>query len=491
MNEKTSFFPSWRPVLAPMRSPVKATLASFKAATLCQIEASLGAGLDGSLWGKPRVKAHSRCRIYSRHRVFWCWIWQMLGRHTSCREVVRQVQGLFALGLGRRVGGGTGAYCRSRAKLPLELMEQALLSSAAAAQTRAGASQLLQGRPLKMVDGTSLRLEDTPPNRAAFPVPSNQYRSVGFPLIKMVAIFSAVSGAIVGRATGTWEQSENRLLKSLGALLCQGDILMGDRHFGYYALGAWLRHRFGVDLLARVPTGSRRVDFRRAIKVLGKKDALFYWCKPPKKATYFTSEEWAALPPQIPVRLVRTTIQNQGFRTREITLVTTLLDPTLYPAEELFAAYLKRWRMEMCLDDLKTTLGMEKLRSRTPLQAQKEILAFLTAHNLLRWLMASAPGDIERHSFKGTLDAFRQWSIAMAQAGRKKGKPTRAKLWNKLLLIIAADKLPRRPGRREPRAIKQWPVYPLLNRPRKIYKEPLSRTKRRILANARKNPLKP
>jgi len=492
MSDITPFFPGWRAVLAPMGSRVKSTLGSLKEATLCQIEASLAAGVDGSLFVKPKAKAHSRRRVYCLERVFGCWVWQVLGARVSCREVVRQVQGLFAVGLGRRVGAGTGAYCRSRAKLPLGLLEKVFLSSAASAQKRAGVSKLLQGRPLKVVDGTSLPLEDTPQNHAAFPAAGNQYGSVGFPLVKMLAIFSVASGAIVGRATGTGDQSENRLLKSLCGLLDKGDILMGDRHFGYFALAAWLQQSFGVDLLARVPTGSRRVDFRKAIKVLGKNDALFLWRKPPEKATYFTLQEWDTLPQQLTVRLVKATIENRGFRTREITLVTTLLDPKDYPAEELMAAYLKRWRMEMCLDDLKTTLGMEKLRSHPPVQAQKEILIFLTAHNLIRWIMASAPGDIERHSFKGTLDTFRQWSIAMAAAGRKKKAPTRTKLWEEFLTTIAADKIPIRPERREPRAVKKkTQKYPYLSSSRKTYREPLSRTKRRILNNYMKNHPKP
>ncbi len=205
----------------------------------------------------------------------------------------------------------------------------------------------------------------------------------------MVAIFSAASGALVGRAVAHFDQSENRWVKSLREVLQQGDILIGDRHFGYYVLAAWLQS-FSADLLARVPTRSRHVDFRRAFKRLGPGDAWFIWRKPKEPATYFPAEEWAALPEQITVRVLRRTVRLRGFRTREITLVTTLLDSELYPAEELLAAYLKRWRMELCLDDLKTTLGMEMLSARSPRQVQKEILALLTAHNLVRWLMVNA-----------------------------------------------------------------------------------------------------
>lgn len=485
----TPFLPALRAALAPMGSRVQATLGSLRQATLAQIEERFRPALDPDLLKKPLTKAHSRERIFSLHRVFWCWLWQSLQAHTSCREVVRQVQALFAIHAGGPVHHGTGAYCKARAKLPLALMEQAFLSSAAHAEKGAPVARRLQGRSLKIVDGTSLRLADTPKNRAAFPPCRNQHSRVGFPLLKMVALFSAASGAIIGRACGSTEQSENRLLLSLRGCLQAGDILMGDRHFGYFALAAWLQS-FAADLLARVPTGSRRVDFRQACQRLGHRDALFSWRKPAKAAAYFAPAAWAALPAQITVRVLRKTLQTPGFRTREITLVTTRLDPELYPAEELLAAYLKRWRLELCLDDLKTTLGMEMLRGRSPDQVQKEVLAFLTAHNLVRWIMVQVPGDLERVSFKGTVDGFRQWSLALAQLrGKKPGR--RTSLWRDFLAVVAADAVPLRPGRREPRAVKKRPKYPLLKTPRRVYVEPLSRTKRRILANAKKNAKNP
>ena len=131
---------------------------------------------------------------------------------------------------------------------------------------------------------------------------------------------------------------------------------------------------------------------------------------------------------------------------------------------------------------------MQMLSARSPRQVQKEILVFLTAHNLLRWLMVNAAveGQLERLSFKGTLDAFRQWSIALAQLKGQRKTNRRASLWRQFLAVVAADEVPWRPGRREPRAVKKKSQYPLLQRPRGQYVEPLSRTKRRIRANAMK-----
>src|SRR5207247_4837261 len=130
--------------------------------------------------------------------------------------------------------------------------------------------------------------------------------------------------------------------------------------------------------------------------------------------------EWIGLPVELTVRVVRGSVYQKGFRVRQVTLVTTLLDPQRYPAGEILAAYVRRWRLEMCLDDLKTTLEMEMLRSRTPEMAQKELFMRLIGHNLIRSIMARAARDhavaLERISFKGSLDALRQFAQAIAQA---------------------------------------------------------------------------
>jgi len=216
----------------------------------------------------------------------------------------------------------------------------------------------------------------------------------------------------------------------------------------------------GVDVVARLHQ-KRKVDFRKASR-LGKNDGLFVWTKGFQQSVILTPAEWTALPAQITVRLVRFTATIRGFRSRRVTLVTTLLDPVAYPAHELAALYARRWRLELCLRDLKTTLGMEQLRCKSPEMAEKELLAYLVAHNLIRCVIAEAATqysvDLERISFKGTVDALRQYSAAIAQARNHK---MRRQLWNDLLLNLARDLVPLRSNRQEPRAVKRRPKpYP-------------------------------
>lgn len=173
------------------------------------------------------------------------------------------------------------------------------------------------------------------------------------------------------------------------------------------------------------------------------------------------------------VRLLRFTATIRGFRSRRITLVTTLLDVELYPAEELVALYARRWRLELCLRDLKTTMGMEEWRCKTPAMAEKELLAYLVAHNLVRCVIAEAVAryqlDLERVSLKGSVDALRQYSDAM---GKARNQTMRCQLWEDLLINLARDLVRYRPSRREPRAVKRRPKpYPLLYRPRHQFGE--------------------
>jgi hypothetical protein len=291
---------------------------------------------------------------------------------------------------------------------------------------------------------------------------------------------------LLARATGTLRDSESRLFQSLLPTLQPRDIVIGDRGFGNFVMVALLS-AIGVDFIGRVPTNVRRVDFRRGRR-LGPYERVLCWHKGPCQGKGWSLADWDALPALIEVRIVRIAVRQRGFRSREITLVTTLLDAKLYPAEQLLASYARRWRLEMCLDDLKTTLGLETLKCLSPEMAQKELLAGLIAHNLLRCVMAEAAQThavpLERISFKGAIDTLRQFNDAMCQT---RSAHQKNQLWATLLLTLARDLVPERPGRREPRAVKRRPKYDRLNRPRHQYRDRPRRSVRRTLA--RKNHL--
>lgn len=124
----------------------------------------------------------------------------------------------------------------------------------------------------------------------------------------------------------------------------------------------------------------RRPDFRRG-KRLSKNQRLNRWVKPRTRATSLTAEQWAALPAYLDLRLIRSRIGRPGFRTRQVILVTTLLDPLQYTAEALGKLCLRRWAMERTLRHLKTTLQMEHLSGKNPEKFQRELRMHLLVHN--------------------------------------------------------------------------------------------------------------
>lgn len=464
----TPSFPAWRGWFSrPPGRDLPATLASLRRCTLDKLEERLGP-LLGGLGALSAARASPRERPYSVRRTWWCFLWQMLQCNASCRRVVQQLQAMLVLEGRPAVDAGTSAYCQARLRLPLPLLTQALHVSAQAADHRVAPGAALQGRVVKVLDGTTLTLPDTLENQAQYPQPTSQQPGCGFPLLHLVVVWSARGGGVLDHATGNRHHGEMRLLHQLGPTLAPQDLVIYDRAAGNYVACALLAAR-GVDLLSRV--AKRKIDWRRGRR-LAPNERLVVW-KKGRPPPYLTAAEWAALPAELTVRVLRIAVKQKGFRTRHLQLVTTLLDPALYPAAELAAAYLRRWRVELCLDDLKTTLGLDALRCQSPAMVQRELLALLIAHNLVRALMAEAAREhavpLERLSFTGTLDALRSFCAASAQATRP---ALRRLLWTALLRTIAADLVPLRPDRWEPRAVKRRPkAFPRLNRPRHDYRE--------------------
>jgi len=484
MHSPTPFFPSWHAQLAPLGARVAQTTHRLRAYTLCQLEERFGSCLPQTLFPKTADHTNSRDRLYTRWLTFWSMLWQGFNPKAPGREVVRQIQALFELHDGPSISEQDGAYCRAKARLPVSEFPKALAATAQAADRGAPTLTWLQGRRVKVVDGTTLTLADTPKNRAVYP--ALQSPEPNFPKLRLVVLFSLWSGAVLSLASGNLHAAELPLLSQWLDQLAAGDILLADRGFGNFILLALLQKlNRGVDFIGR---SVRHVDGRRRLKRLGRQDWLVLWQRSPNPSLWLPLAQWLALPKQMTVRMVRGSLYCKGFRVRQVTLVTTLLDPQLYPAQEILQAYLRRGRLEMCLDDLKTTLEMEMLRSRSPEMVQREVYAHLIAHNLIRYTMAQAATQqtvpLERISFKGTLDALRHFTHAMSQARTKK---KRRQLWTKLLETLAADLVPERPDRSEPRAVKRGKnKYPRLSTPRHQFRGRPKRNVRLTKARLRK-----
>ncbi len=469
----TPFFPAWRGRFGRFGRHFR----HLRQHSLLQLDLLLAPLLPAGLLSQADEGPNSRQRVYTLRRTFFGFLAQVLNPHCACREIVSQILALCALHTPDHSSPGTSAFCQARQRLPWDLLPRLRCALAARAE-RAG--QLWKGLYVKVIDGSGISLPDTKANQRAYPQSSEQLPGCGFPLLKFVGVFSLASGALLDYAKGNKHQHELRLLQRLLDTFKAGDLVLGDRGFNTYALMALLALR-QVASLFRLHQARPR-DFRKG-KRLGKTDRLLVWNKPAHwcKPRFIPNSLWKCLPQTLSVRMIRFALEVPGYRTRSVVLITTLLDPQLYPAAELAQLYARRWRIELWFRDIKTTMGMETLRCRTPRMIHKELEMFFIAYNFIRCLQSEAAQifdvPIERLSFKGSVDSLRQFSAAIAQARSRKA---RTRLWVRLLELIARDQVPERPGRREPRAVKRRPKpFQKLNRPRHLMKEMQHRSKYR------------
>jgi hypothetical protein len=464
---RTPYFPSWRPRLAALGRRVH----RLRQESLCHLERLFGRFLPPGLLSQTDEGVNSRDRVFSVRRTFWAFLYQVLNPGCACREVIDQFQALFTLQGRGPVGNGTSAYCQARLRLPLDILTRLRHAVAAFADRLLPQTEALwYGLRPKLLDGTTVSLPDTPKNQRAYPQSRSQKPGCGFPLLKLVGVFSLASGVLLDYLKGNKHQHELALLHKLLDQFRPKDLAVADRGFSSYVLLALLGLR-QVAALFRLHQ-ARHPDFRKGQR-LGPKDRLYTWHKPTRKPRYLPNTLWRQIPTQLTVRVLRFTLEVKGYRPEAVTLVTTLLDAQAYPAEALARLYARRWRIELWFRDLKTTLGMEQLRCKTPAMVHKELEMYFVAYNLIRAVAAEAGAlyqvPLERISFKGTVDASRQFSLAIAQAPSQK---KRQELVNRLLVSIASDQVPDRPGRCEPRAVKRRPKpFPLLNKPRRQFKE--------------------
>jgi hypothetical protein len=323
-----------------------------------------------------------------------------------------------------------------------------------------------KGRKVKVVDGTTVSMPDTPANQAAYPQNPNQAPGLGFPIARLVVVFCLSCGSVLDAAVGRYQgkaMGENALLRTRADAFEPGDIVLGDRYYGgWFDLALWQQR--GVDVVVRLHQ-LRRVDFRRGRR-LGPRDHVVRWPKPPQP-DWMDDATYEALPAALDVREVAVRVTQPGFRTRRLVVATTLRDALAFPAADLAALYRARWHAELDLRSLKITLGMEVLRCKSPEMVRQELWAHLLAYNLIRTVMAQAahaldlmPRDL---SFKGALQTLLAFAERLLDAAADTADHLRAEL----LKAIASHGVGDRPDRVEPRARKRRPKdYPNLKGPR-------------------------
>ncbi|HZW34183.1 MAG TPA: IS4 family transposase [Isosphaeraceae bacterium] len=407
--------------------------------------------------------------------TFWAFFWQRLSADRSGRAALKRLAAWMALH-GRRLDDeDTGPYCKARARLPESALHRLMRELGAAAHHGAATAWLWCCRRVKMVDGSTAIMADTVANQRTYPQLSSQKPGLGFPIARFVVIFCLATGSVLEAALGQYQgkqTGENALFRSLWDELEPGDVVLGDRYFGSYFDIALLKQR-GVDSVFRLHQ-RRKCDFRRGQR-LGREDQIVHWDRPARpdwmdEATYDRVDETMA------VRIIRIRVEQRGFRTRVLEVVTTLLDADIYTKKDIAILYRKRWHAELDLRSIQVVLGMDLLLSKTPEMVRKEIWMTLLGYNVVRALMVKAGlahhREVRRLSFKGALQTVPEFGPGLRGASPS----VRPWLWRVLLSSIAQDAEGYRPDRAEPRARKRRPKpYPLLTKPRKQAKAALLR----------------
>ena len=433
----------------------------------------------------PPAAIDAACRA-AGHR----WRERKLGPVLTLHLLVLQVlHGNAAIRHLRHLAGAplnAAAYCRARMRLPLAALQQLLRDSSAALRReldhdhrRPPDLTRWRGHRAYVLDGSASIVPDEPALRAAFGQPRGRREGCGLPVPKVLGLFDAMTGLIVEVVGFALFVHEHARAWRLHPLLHAGDVLVGDRGFCSYVQLALLAER-GVLAVMRmrrtqiVSFRPHRAHFRRGggassrmfaeqrgrprsryVRRLGRHDQVVAWLRPRYSdgpRSWMPRAQFEALPAELLVRELRYHVTARGRRTRAGTVVTTLLDAAAYPKEAVAALYGIRWQVETHWRELKTVMRMRRLKCRTVAGAHKELAAYALAYNLVRAVMVRAAARqrtaVERVSFT---DALR-WLLSAAP-----GAALRADL--------VCNR--RRPGRSEPRVIKDhFETYPRMTRTR-------------------------
>lgn len=411
-------------------------------------------------------RAHWREAIYTPALTLWAFLSQSISPDGSCRAAVARVLAWLVSRGESPCTPKTDPYCKARQRLPESLLHRLVRETGHDLHRRSQPAWLWKGRRVKIADGTTVSMPDTPANQDAYPQPGSQQPGLGFPLLRLVVVFCLACGTVLdaalGRAQGK-QCGENSLLRTIADVLEPDDVLLADRYFGgWFDLALWQQGR--VDVVVRLHH-LRRCDLRRGRR-LGANEHVVRWSKP-QRPDWMDEVTYQSLPAALELREVRVRVRQRGFRTKVVIVVTTLVDADAYPAEDLADLYRLRWHAELDLRSLKITLGMDVLRCKSPAMVRKEVWAHFLAYNLIRAVMAQAAeehgADPRQLSFAGALQALTAFGERLLDAGEANSEA----LYEWLLLTIGAHQVGNRPDRVEPRARKRRPKdYPHLHRPR-------------------------
>jgi len=416
-----------------------------------------------------------RERIYTPFITLIMFTKQVLCADKSCKKAVVDFVAKQSAASNDDISSiNTGPYSKARQRLPEETVHELVKEVGKSVSKHAHIGWKIYGREVKAFDGTTVKMADSEENQKQFPQHSNQKKGSGFPIARLLIIVSLTVGTVIDyavdayRGKGTGEQS---LLRRIIGSLNKDDIVLGDRYFPSYFLMADLK-AINAEGIFRAQS-QRSYDFRKGEK-LGKNDHIVEWTKP-NKPSWMDQKTYDDYPSELKVR---------EFKVYGNIYVTTFFNAKKYHKQELAKIYQLRWHIEININSIKTTMSMDMLTCKTPSMVKKEIGIHLLSYNLIRTIMAEAcrkhSSDPRKISFKGSVQLLTSFMPHFIDSNKINNK----NMYVKMLKLIVKNKIGNRPGRMEPRVIKQRP------KPFKTLKKPRNIEKNRLKKNAEKRALK-
>ena len=433
--------------------------------------------------------------VYTPALVLWALVSQVLfsGEQRSCAAAVTRIASWWAV-QGRLVGDtNTGAYCRARSKIPFELVRHLCRTVAGRVEASVAQQEPLDAEQAEamqtpdtlaevqstktagrmiLVDGFTIDAADTPANQAEFPQNPAQAPGIGFPILRCVSLISMSTGMLLDLAIAPYsgkETGETALLLQMLDSLQAGDVLVADSYYCTYWLLAMCQSR-GVQVVMK--NHHKREDHPATARRISKDQRVVTW-KRPSRPDWMSKEEYAAIVPEMEIRLVDVRVDQPGFRTEGFTVATTILDHRLYTRQWIASVYRSRWLVELDIRAIKCNLGMEHLRAKSPPMVRTELWSCLLAYNLIRMKMLQsgmgAARSVRSMSFTRTLTLLATNWLMCAATGLNE---TQVRFAQQQPLDEVVG---HRPDRCEPRANKRRPkVLALMTLPRAQFKAQLA-----------------
>lgn len=420
-----------------------------------------------------------RNRIFTPFLTLFAFLSQIFNDDHSCRHAVAEVNALFLAKKLKLCSFGTSSFCKAKARLSLNFLRIIALKLNAKIENSANEKWNWKHGRVVVVDGTGFSMPDTPDNLTFFPRHNSKKSNVGFPVGRLVAIFSLATGALIDAEIAPWkgkESGELTLLNRLWGCFKSGDTLLGDSLYSsYWVVAKALQSNLHVVAEFRESCGWR----------LSKKkhDQIITISNPSKKSPCLSDKEHNALPSQITVRVVRLICAPNGFRPKRKTIVTTHLNSKTVTAYDVCALYKQRWQVEINLRSIKTVLGMDVLRGKTQEMVKKEVWAHLIAYNLIRITMVNTASVLKKLpneiSFRATSQALCVIRFMVLLTGKSEG----IDLF--LITMLSSTKVGHRPDRYEPRALKRRKKnFAFLSQPRGKMRKKLCKKYKRKYASS-------